>query len=388
MGVLRKILCILCIISACVCSSYAQVSNLYTISTTIEFTINTDNIIQNTNYHNYINKIVPIIEENKDNIDYILLIGSASPEGNYNANIKLANKRADKIYSYISNIVASSKIIKNNNYDLFLMKTGFDESDYTKLRATYIEIHFLKQIKDINYPIKKDTVYIEKKDTVYYNTTIENNYYIYQNKEQNYKPIFGIYNDIPSDLLLRANIGFELYFNQMSFFIEGSFSNWDLFGKIYNIDIWNTGFRKYFNYDYDKWFTGIYCNAGYFDTELFGDIGKVGFLYGGGLELGYTFSLKHNWKISPIIRIGLFERVYYADYYYSESGNINIIFGNYSNGKINGNNEQSQTQVENNKIMVNKVITKEFIENSNKAYYIGPTFIGLVLKKDFLLKTK
>ena len=395
MGAFRKILCILCIISACVYSSYAQVSNLYTISTTIEFTINTDNIIQNTNYHNYVNKIVPIIEENKDNIDYILLIGSASPEGNYNANIKLANKRADKIYSYISNIVASSKIIKNNNYDLFLMKTGLDESDYTKLRATYIEIHFIKEAENINSPTKTDTVYIEKKDTVHiekkdtvHYTTIENNYYVYQHKEENEKPIIGIYNDIPSDLLLRLNIGFELYFNQMSFFIEGSFSNWDLFGKIYNIDIWNTGFRKYFNYDYDKWFTGIYGNAGYFDTELFGDIGKVGFLYGGGLELGYTFSLKHNWKISPIIRIGLFEKVYYADYYYVEGGNINIVFNNYRNGKTNTPDETSSITVENNKVMINKVITKEFMENSNKAYYIGPTFIGLILKKDFLIKTK
>lgn len=389
MGAFRKILCILCIISACVYSSYAQVSNLYTISTTIEFTINTDNIIQNTNYHNYINKIVPIIKENKDNIDYILLIGSASPEGNYNANIKLANKRADKIYSYISDIISSSKIIKNNNYDLFLMKTGFDESDYTKLRATYIEIHFLKNINNINQPKKIiDTVYIEKRDTVYYTTQIENNYYYYKEKELG-KPVFAVYNDLTSDLLFRVNIGTEVYFNKMSFFIEGSFSNWPILGKAYNIDVWHTGFRKYFNYDYDKLFVEVYANAGYFDTEILSEVGKIGILYGGGLGIGWVFNLCPHWKLYPIIRLGIFEKVYYADYYYTEQGNINISFGNYSNGQINNNPGDQGGQSNNNVVITtSKTITKEFLQNSNKAYYFGPTYVGIVLKKDFCINKK
>lgn len=387
MNFLKKIVCIFFIILSCVISSYAQENYSYTLSTTIEFTINTDNIIQNQNYNYYLNEIIPTMEKNKNDIESILLIGSASPEGNYNANIILANKRADKIYSYISRIVSKNKIIINNDYSFFLQKTGLDESDYTKLRATYVEIHFFKKNENINLPSKTDTIYIEKKDTVHY-TTIENNYYIYQyDKKQNKKPILGIYNDIPFDLLLRANIGVELYFNKMSFFIEGSFSNWPIFGKTYNIDLWYTGFRKYFNYDYNKWFIGIYGNVGYFDTELFGDIGKVGFLYGGGLELGYTFSLNHHWKISPIIRIGLFERIYYANYYYTEQGNINISFNNYNNGKID--NTENIYYNKNNKlsiITIDKVITKDFFENSNKAYYIGPTFIGITIKKDFLIK--
>ena len=236
-------------ILSCVISSYAQENYSHNLSTIIEFVINTDNIIQNQNYNYYINEIIPSIERNKENIESILLIGSASPEGNYYSNLTLANKRADKIYSYISKIIPKEKIIKNNDYNLFLQKTNLDESYYPRLRATYLEVCFIKDNKETQKDTvcieKKDTVYIEKKDTVYNNTNITNNYY-FQQKEKVGKPILGIYNNLLSDLILRPNIGFELYFSKMSFFIEGSFSNWPLFGKTYNIYHWNTGFRKYF----------------------------------------------------------------------------------------------------------------------------------------------
>jgi hypothetical protein len=75
---------------------------------TIEFIVNTDRVIKNDNYVNFINNIVPFVKENADQIDSIAFIGSASPEGNKNHNIYLAKIRAAKIYSFISDYIPKS----------------------------------------------------------------------------------------------------------------------------------------------------------------------------------------------------------------------------------------------------------------------------------------
>lgn len=185
------------------------------VSTTIQFKVNTTTIIENENYEYFKNSVIPEII-NKD-VEKVLIIGAASPEGNYEKNLKLAEKRAEKIYSHISSIVPRNKIIVNNDYSLFLNKTGLDETDYTKLRASYIEI-FLKPREKI----QKDTVYV--RDTVYQNN-IYNYYYTEIQKDIHNKPVFSVYNDLLYDLLFRLNIGTEVYFKKMSFFIEGSFSD-------------------------------------------------------------------------------------------------------------------------------------------------------------------
>lgn len=359
---------------------YCYAQNL---STTINFVVNTSRIIEDANYVYYTETIIPNIIRNRTNIDRILIIGSASPEGNYENNIRLAESRAEVICSYISSIVSNEKIVKSNDYELFLARSGLDERDYRKLRATYIEV-ILSESKEIAV---KDTVYI--RDTIYRDNI--HNYYVEKTitNINHTKPVFAVYNDLLSDLAFRANIGAEVYFGKMSFFVEGSFSDWSLLGKTYNIDLWHAGFRKYFNKDYDKFFMEAYSNVGYFDTDLFSEMGKIGIMYGGGIGVGWVFNLCSHWKLCPIIRIGLFERVYYADYYYIEGGSINISFGNYSNGNLNNNIDGGQgnnsSQV---RIATNKTITKEFFENSNKAYYIGPTYVGIVLKRDFCINKK
>lgn len=353
------------------------------ITATVEFVVNTNNFVKNQNYERFINELVPYIKDNANDVESITLIGSASPEGNVKHNVHLANIRSERIYSYISEYVPKSKVIVNNDYDLFLSKTGLDESDYTRLRATYIELHFYKPEPEKDTVI--DTIYIERRDTVY-NKTI-NNYYIPKEGTHN-KPVLSVYNDLLGDLLFRANIGTEVYFNKMSFFIEGSFSNWSLLGRNYNIDIWHVGLKKYFNNQYDKLFIGLYANVGYFDTDLIWDVGKIGVLYGGGISLGYVFNLCPHWKIEPVIRIGLFERICYADYYYIENGNINVLFGNYSNGNLNNLNNNPDTGQNKYIITESKVLTKEFFDNCNKAYYFGPTYVGIFLKRDFCLNKK
>jgi len=393
MNFCKKVISTLCAFLFGLYGVGAQDKDTEVVSFTIEFVVNTDQIIKNDHYYAYITSVVPKIREKKDLIDRILLIGSASPEGNAENNVRLADKRAGKIYSYISNIVPKDKIVKNNDYALFLKKTGLDESDYRKLRATYVEVHFIKPSKEKPKepdakpaPPRTDTVYRQAVNNIYntyntYNTNIVEGVHN--------KPVFAVYNDLVSDILLRANIGAEVYFNQMSFFVEGSFSKWKITGREYDTDSWHVGLRKYFNDRYDKIFIEAFANAGYFDTELFTDVGKIGIFYGGGLGVGWAFNLCPHWKIVPIVRIGLFERTYYADYYYTEQGQINVIFGNYQNGKVNNNPNGRQTETDTPTVVtVSKTINKEFFDNSHKAFYIGPTYIGVSLKRDFCRNKK
>lgn len=378
MKLFKKIL-VISILFVVAFSGYSQ--NKDVITATVEFVVNTNDFVRNRDYECFINELVPYIKDNARDIESIILIGSASPEGSIQHNTHLAKIRSEKIYSYIKEYVPKSKIVVNNNYDLFLSKTGFDECNYDRLRATYIELHFRKLIPEKETVI--DTVYVDRRDTIYKETINNFNYYI-PIEHTNGKPVLSVYNDLLSDLLFRVNIGAEVYFNKMSFFVEGSFSNWKIVGKTYNIDFWHIGLRKYFNNEYDRLFIEINANAGYFDTDLFGS-GKFGVLYGGGVGCGYVFSLKHHWKIYPIIRFGLFERVYYSDY--KADGNINISFGNYTNWRTNGTGDTTT----NNGVTgepVNKVINNDFFEKSNKAYYIGPTYVGIVLKKDFCVNKK
>ena len=396
MDSIKKVIFVLAIFLLSSFSVASQGKDSEVMSFTIEFRVNTDQIIKNDNYYSYITNIVPAIRSKKALVDRILLIGSASPEGNTQNNIRLADMRADKIYSYISNIVPREKIVKNNDYTLFLKKTGLDESDYQKLRATYVEIHFHRPEPEEPpkkpepakpEPPRKDTVVNQVINNVY-NTYNNYNTTTYTNGIHN-KPVFAIYNDLLSDMLLRANIGTEVYFNRMSFFVEGSFSKWKITGREYDTDSWHVGFRKYFNDNYDKLFIEAFGNAGYFDTELFTDVGKIGIFYGGGLGIGWVFNLCPHWKIFPIVRIGLFERSYYADYYYTEQGQINVLFGEYQNGKINNGLNGDQTITDEPKVIaVSKTINKEFFENSYKAFYIGPTYIGISIKRDFCVNKK
>lgn len=135
----------------------------------------------------------------------------------------LSNKRADKIYSYISNLVSKDRIIKNNNYGLFLYKTGLDESDYQKLRATYVEVHF----KEPDIP-KVDTVYVTNEvcvtDTIRITDTLYVTDTVVTNPVKEEKLVLSLYNDFVSDMFINHNIGLELFFAKMSLFVDGTFN--------------------------------------------------------------------------------------------------------------------------------------------------------------------
>lgn len=369
-------------------NSYSQ--NIETISSTVEFVVNTNNFITNENYTRYVDEIVPIIKDNSNNIDYILLIGSASPEGNKQANIRLANIRADRIYSYIKMYVPKSKIIINNNYELFLDKTRLDESDYTKLRATYIEVHFKQSSKietKTNTVYKIDTVYVDNiiRDTVKIKEVIEKTDTVYAGKsieKSCNKLVFSPYNNLMTDLIKAPGIGLEFYFHQMSFFVEGNFANTTLTGKKFTYDLWHTGFRKYFNDDYDRVFIEVYGRTGYFDMDIFGDEpGKFGVPFGVGLGLGWKFSLCSHVKLYPLIRFG-YDHIKFIDYYYTETGvgNVGVTFNQYTDYKDNTPEKTNNTVIE--YTPENRVINREFFEKAKTLHWFGPTYVGLVIQFD------
>ena len=389
MKFLKHILILLLIFLSC--GLYAQDKFLYT---TIEFVVNTDNIIYNEGYEYYINTIIPEIKNNLYRLDKILIIGSASPEGNKAKNIELIHKRADKIYSYISTFVSKDKIVVNNDYDLFISKTKANKEDYPKLRAAYIEIVF-KKIEEPKtvFVEKHDTILIEKHDTTYFSKTdtliIERNVET-RNKD---KLVLSVYNSLSEDLLKRPNIGVEFYFNQMSFFIDGSFSGNKFFGKNYDIYYWHTGLRKYFNDNYNKMFIELYGRTGYFDTDLFvkDDNGVFGVFFGGGVGIGYKFNICKHWKITPLIRFG-FDDFKFNYYYSNNSAGVDVSFNQYINGKSSSekiNNENEIINQEGNTIYVSdKTINKNFYNNAYNMYWFGPTYIGVTIQRDFYIHKK
>lgn len=362
----------------CSICGFSQDENYTTLSTSIEFIVNTDEIIKNDNYYYYINTIVPEITRNKDNMSYVLLVGSASPEGNADNNVALSKRRADKIYSYISSTVPESKVEINNCYDLFLSKTKVSEDDYPKLRATYVEVSYLNGNKSI-----ADTVYINNviTDTVF----IEKDALV--NKEKTKKELtLSLYNDIVGDLVIRRNIGFELYFKQMSYFVEGSFSQGKLYDKVYDIQLWHTGFRKYFNDDFNKYFIEAYGRTGFFDTTVFGEDGNFGVFYGAGIGIGHKFDIGKHWKIYPLIRVG-FDYCANEKYYYQvQNGNINILFNRYTDGKADNSSDNNDNSVNSGvqaDYVIDKKINDDFFRNSNKVIWFGPTYIGVIIQRDF-----
>lgn len=196
--------------------------------------------------------------------------------------------------------------------------------------------------------------------------------------------VFSLYNNLAADVLCRPNIGGEVYFEKLSFFIEGSFSNYKFWGNEYDIDAFYLGFRKYFNDKYDKVFVELYSKSVYFDTDIFMNVGKYGYIFGGGGGIGYKITLKYNWKIYPLIRFGV-DRIYYKPYY-QENGNIDISFDPYINGRTDNGISHEDITSGNNIIYNTRKIDKDFFNTCTKGYWVGPTFIGIVIQKDFYFK--
>lgn len=320
-----------------------------TVTATLHFVVNTDRVVENDAYDHFVNVFIPYLESRRDDIGYAIITGSASPEGHYQKNIKLAEQRAARLKTYLNipNERIVSRIIEHKSSDVDL---------YPRLRAATVEVYLFKHQVDTIY--EKDIEVV--RDTIYAEPTT---------KPKPRKLVLSIYNDLISDLLFRQNIGLEFYFSNSSFFIEGSFSSNYLFGKKYDIQFWHTGLRTYFKPEYSGLFAEVYTRAGYYDTDFFN--GKLGMFWGVGGGLGYKFDIGKHWKIYPLIRIG-FDTFYYR----GQPGGIDISFGKYTNGAIKGEAVDDTPVLE-------KVIDRNFYDNSTKCLWFGPTYVGLIIQRSF-----
>lgn len=301
---IRKLLIAVWLLVSCA-FSYAQ--DVRTLNTTVEFVVNTNTIIHNDNYDYFLNTVVPVIAEKSECIETILLVGSASPEGNKNRNLYLAKIRADRIYSEISSMVPKSKIEVINNYDLFLEKTGLTEEDYRKLRATYVEVRF-REPKFPEIPIQSDTVYV--RDTIrFYRVDT-----VYVRERPELIPILGVKSNLVSDLLATPNIQAEVYTHLwgLSLEFDYTFPWWKIDDDkylYYQILNGTVGIRKYLKNNYVGHYFGIYGNTAIYDLCFFNkDKGWQGELHGAGISYGYVFQSKKypRLKFELYTRLGWF----------------------------------------------------------------------------------
>lgn len=317
-----------------------------TVKATLEFVVNTDRIIHNDYYNIFTREVIPYLQANKENISFALIEGSASPEGKPEMNLKLAEMRANCLKTYLAEIIPEDKI-----FNKIIKVPQADAINYPKLRSAKVEVHLLMPQVDTVY---KDTL-IERIDTVFVKP---------DTPPSSDRLVISISNDLIGDFAERANIGLDVYFHTMSFFVEGSFSFWPLFGKPYNITVWHTGLREYFNKDYNKLFAEVYGRVGWFD------IGDTGIFYGGGLGVGYKIDLGKYWKIYPIFRLG-FDNYKVAG---TGAGEINISFGKYV--------APTETQPENR----NQIKYNDTSDAHYNVYWFGPTYLGLTIQRNFYFK--
>ena len=296
----------ICLLFGGIVNSYSQ--NIESISSTVEFVVNTNEFVHNEDYDNFIKNTVHFINNNADDIENILLIGCASPEGNKKRNIHLANIRADKIHSYFKGVMPIYKINVINDYDLFLEKTGVDEKDWPRLRATYIEIH----LKTPEIITQIDTVYIRERDTIYVENTFRDTVYIKERPEL--IPILAVKTNVAADAIATPNVQAELYTHLWGLSLEFDYTfpwwhkDYDTY-FYYQILDGKAGIRKYFNNQYYGHWVGIYANTSIYDICFWNkDKGWQGEVYGAGIGYGYVFRHKKypRLKFEPYIRLGWF----------------------------------------------------------------------------------
>lgn len=356
----RKILIIIAIAISCT-FSYAQ--NTSMLSTTVEFVVDTDIIIQNDNYNYFLNTVIPAIAEKSDYVETILLIGSASPEGQKSRNLYLADIRADKIYSHIKTIVPKSKIEVVNDYDFFLKKTGLTEEDYRKLRATYVEVHFKEPEPSRDTVYIRDTISFYRVDTVLC-CRVDT---VYIKEEPKVIPVVAVKSNLASDLLATPNVQAEVYTYLWGLSLEFDYT-FPWYHKDYNsyfyYQILNgiVGIRKYLNTnDYVGHWFGVYANTAIYDICFWNKTkGWQGELHGAGLSYGYVFRSKKypRVKFEPYVRLG-WMNTRFDTYHASDPWDEKYYYNWYSN-------------------------IYDFIPRRFNMNYFGPTSIGFNLTFDLI----
>lgn len=259
------------------------------ISSLIEFVVNTTNIVDNGQNYKYYNIILPEVKEKANNIDYVYIIGSASPEGKSENNYSLAENRANKIFLELTDFIPENKIIINNNHELFVRKTNVESYNYPKQRAVYVEFAFKKNDDEKN-EVKVDTVFVnnivEKVDTIF----------VHNEKKKPLSFHVSFYTDLVQDGYLIPNLGVEFSLNNFSLFTDAYYSSWNQ----RNVFDLNAGIRYYFG----KKLNGFYIETFFKKTD--NEVAYKQIALKDGLGAGIGIGVRMN--VNKTIGFGLFTR--------------------------------------------------------------------------------
>jgi hypothetical protein len=304
----KLLLLVLCLIS------FIGVNAQDKFTATVEFVVNTDFIIDNGHNYQFYHIDLPKIKERASEIDYVYLIGSASPEGDFSNNESLVSKRANKVFSQLSDFVPENKIIINNSHDLFMKKTGFKEYDYPGQRAVYVEFVFVED-KPVEH--KVDTVYVntvlEKRDTVFVvNEVVKEN-----------KSHFSVYTDLVLDGFAIPNIGFEYAYGRFGVFLDGAYSNW--LGK--KVTDANFGFRLYSGKRVNGIFIEVLGKYSAFDVTNYDKVIKPKITKMSN-AFGVCFGLGWRFNASKHLGFSLYARCGYVKDFLDYENNYNVISDN------------------------------------------------------------
>lgn len=107
-----------------------------TVQATVEFVVNTDRVVDNDLYIIFTREVIPYLYQNKENISFALIEGSASPEGRPEINLKLAQMRADYLKGCLSDIIPEDRI-----FSKIVTISKSDVSEYPRLRSARISVH-------------------------------------------------------------------------------------------------------------------------------------------------------------------------------------------------------------------------------------------------------
>ena len=272
----------------------------------LEFVINTATVIENEQYEHFANEMLPLIEENKENVMKVMVVGSASPEGNKARNRVLETIRSERATFLLSRVIDRDKIEIINSSEMFLHVSKREDSDFAARRGVYIEVWLHRpEIYE-----RVDTIRIEKRDTLY-SHSIDT---IYIEKPWKRIPILAVKTNLASDIVATPNVQAELYTWLWGLSLEFDYTcPW--WHKDYGSYVYyqlldgKAGIRKYLNNKYNGHWIGVYANTAIYDFCFWNkDKGWQGEVYGAGLGYGYVFQSKKypRIKFEPYIRVGWF----------------------------------------------------------------------------------
>ncbi|WP_280744581.1 MULTISPECIES: DUF3575 domain-containing protein [unclassified Parabacteroides] len=296
-----------------------------------------------------------------ENIAYIVITGSASPEGSSQNNYRLAEWRALALKHYIltnypgvhddqivtipqgENWEGLESMIENDmnvpyrKELLRILRSKLPREEQKRRMALlgggqpykYLQEHILPHLRggvsgtiyfrDREKPARVDTVYLERK--VYVTREREKDVEPSQPLEER-KPFYiAVKNNLLYDLALLPNLSIEIPFGRdykWSVAAEGNWSWWDTGASKYNyhrIQMAGIEVRRWFGNrtgnPLNGWYVGLYGYGGDYDLRLFADKNSDKgqqslWSYSGGLTIGYAIPIGRRFNLEFGLGVGYF----------------------------------------------------------------------------------